>query len=148
MRSLIQRVKTAEVHIEGVLVGSIGEGLLVFICAMDGDTDKQTITMANKILKLRIFEDEQGKMNKSIIDERGSVLVVSQFTLAADTTRGNRPGFSSAARSDEGKRLYDLFITELEIRKIHFETGKFGAAMQVSLVNDGPVTIWLDTNSN
>ena len=145
MRTLIQRVSEASVVVDGETIGQIGRGLLVFVCAMDGDADEQAEFLARKVAKLRIFEDEQGKMNKSILDVGGSALVVSQFTLAADTSRGNRPGFSRAAHPEEGNRLYKLFNGRLTEHGIIVETGTFGADMKVRLVNDGPVTIWLDT---
>ena len=109
MRTLIQRVSEASVVVDGEIIGQIGRGLLVLVCAMDGDADEQAEFLARKVTNLRIFEDEQRKMNKSILDVGGSALVVSQFTLAADTSRGNRPGFSRAARPEEGNRLYKLF---------------------------------------
>ena len=109
MRTLIQRVSEASVVVDGETIGQIGRGLLVLVCAMDGDADEQAEFLARKVANLRIFEDEQGKMNKSILDVAGSALVVSQFTLAADTSRGNRPGFSRAANPEEGNRLYKLF---------------------------------------
>jgi len=145
MRTLIQRVSEASVVVDGEIIGQIGRGLLVLVCAMDGDADEQAEFLARKVTNLRIFEDEQRKMNKSILDVGGSALVVSQFTLAADTGRGNRPGFSRAARPEEGNRLYKLFSVLLTEHGIIVETGKFGADMKVGLVNDGPVTIWLDT---
>ena len=145
MRTLIQRVSEASVVVDGEIIGQIGRGLLVLVCAMDGDADEQAEFLARKVTNLRIFEDEQRKMNKSILDVGGSALVVSQFTLAADTSRGNRPGFSRAACPDEGNRLYKLFSCLLTENGIIVETGKFGADMKVGLVNDGPVTIWLDT---
>ena len=145
MRTLIQRVSEASVVVDGEIIGQIGRGLLVLVCAMDGDAVEQAEFLARKVTNLRIFEDEQGKMNKSILDVGGSALVVSQFTLAADTSRGNRPGFSRAARPEEGNRLYKLFSGLLAEHGIIVETGKFGADMKVGLVNDGPVTIWLDT---
>ena len=145
MRTLIQRVSEASVVVDGETIGQIGRGLLVLVCAMDGDADEQAEFLARKVAKLRIFEDEQGKMNKSILDVGGSALVVSQFTLAADTSRGNRPGFSRAANPEEGNRLYKLFNGRLTEHGIIVETGTFGADMKVRLVNDGPVTIWLDT---
>ena len=135
----------ASVVVDGEIIGQIGRGLLVLVCAMDGDSDEQAEFLARKVTNLRIFEDEQRKMNKSILDVGGSALVVSQFTLAADTSRGNRPGFSRAARPEEGNRLYKLFSVLLTEHGIIVETGKFGADMKVGLVNDGPVTIWLDT---
>ena len=145
MRALLQRVTEAEVKVEGQKIGSTGAGLLILICAMAGDTEAEADQLINKITKLRIFKDDAGKMNKSIIDISGSTLVVSQFTLAADTKRGNRPGFSSAAFPDEGRALYEYFADGLAQAGVPVETGKFGADMKVSLINDGPVTIWLDT---
>jgi D-tyrosyl-tRNA(Tyr) deacylase len=145
MRALLQRVTEAEVKVEGQKIGSTGAGLLILICAMAGDTQAEADQLINKITKLRIFKDDAGKMNKSIIDISGSTLVVSQFTLAADTKRGNRPGFSSAAFPDEGRALYEYFADGLAQAGVSVETGQFGADMKVSLINDGPVTIWLDT---
>jgi D-tyrosyl-tRNA(Tyr) deacylase len=145
MRALLQRVTEAEVKVEGQKIGSTGAGLLILICAMAGDTQAEADQLINKITKLRIFKDDAGKMNKSIIDISGSTLVVSQFTLAADTKRGNRPGFSTAAFPDEGRALYEYFADGLAQAGVPVETGKFGADMKVSLINDGPVTIWLDT---
>ena len=145
MRALLQRVTEAKVKVEGQKIGSTGAGLLILICAMAGDTQAEADQLINKITKLRIFKDDAGKMNKSIIDISGSTLVVSQFTLAADTKRGNRPGFSSAAFPDEGRALYEYFADGLAQAGVPVETGKFGADMKVSLINDGPVTIWLDT---
>ena len=132
----------------GETIGQIGRGLLVLVCAMDGDSDEQANFLARKVANLRIFEDEQRKMNKSILDVGGSALVVSQFTLAADTSRGNRPGLSRAARPEEGNRLYKLFSGLLAEQDIIVKTGQFGADMKVGLVNDGPVTIWLDTEDS
>ncbi len=146
MRALIQRVTEARVEVAGETIGATGPGLLVLICAMAGDTDKHARTLAAKIAKLRIFADEAGRMNRSIRDIGGSALVVSQFTLAADTSRGNRPGFSSAAPPDEGQRLYEDFANRLTDEGIPTDRGRFGADMAVHLVNDGPVTIWLDTD--
>lgn len=145
MRALIQRVRSASVTVEESVIGEIGPGLLILICAMDGDTDEDARKLATKIPKLRIFRDEAGKMNKSLADTGGAALVVSQFTLAADTSRGNRPGFSAAAAPDEGKRLYQYFASELAAQGIPVETGEFGADMAVALVNDGPVTIWMES---
>ena len=144
MRALIQRVTHASVEVEGEAIGQTGPGLLVLICAMQGDTDANAQQMAAKIAKLRIFTDDAGKMNLSLRDTGGSALVVSQFTLAADTRSGNRPGFAAAAPPAEGERLYERFTEALQGEGISCETGRFGASMQVSLVNDGPVTIWLD----
>ena len=144
MRALLQRVSQASVSVDGKEVGSCGAGLLILVCAMSGDTPEQTAKMAAKISKLRIFKDETGKMNRSILDIGGSALVVSQFTLAADTRSGNRPGFSNAARPDEGRILYEKFTADLASLGLAVETGEFGADMSVNLTNDGPVTIWLD----
>jgi len=144
MRALVQRVTEARVTVDGRLVGQSGPGLLVLICAMQGDGDAQAAQMAARIARLRIFRDEAGKMNRSVQDIGGSALVVSQFTLAADTSRGNRPGFSAAAAPEEGRRLYELFAERLRAEGVPVETGEFGADMDVALVNQGPVTIWLE----
>ena len=145
MRALIQRVAEARVDIAGETVGEVGNGMLVLVCAMQGDGDEQALLLARKVANLRIFESEPGKMNLSILKSGGSALVVSQFTLAADTSRGNRPGFSYAAPPDEGERLYELFKAFLAEHGVPVAAGRFGQVMQVHLVNDGPVTIWLDT---
>jgi D-tyrosyl-tRNA(Tyr) deacylase len=134
------------VSVDGTTVGEIGPGLMILVCAMQGDTEAQADKLAAKIAKLRIFKDDQGKMNLSIKDAGNAALIVSQFTLAADL-RGNRPGFSPAASPDEGKRLYDHFTTRIAAEGIAVQNGIFGADMDVSLVNQGPVTIWLDTDS-
>ena len=147
MRALVQRVSEASVTVEGELTGKIGPGLLILVCAMQDDNGKVTTALAGKIAKLRIFRDEDGRMNRSLLDTGGSALVVSQFTLAADTSRGNRPGFSAAAPPDEGRALYEAFARDLADLGISVETGRFGAEMAVSLVNDGPVSIWLDSAS-
>lgn len=144
MRALIQRVTRASVSIGGATVGQCGPGLLVLVCAMQGDTEAAADQMAAKIAKLRIFKDDAGRMNRSILDAGGGALVVSQFTLAADTSRGNRPGFSAAAAPEDGRRLYLHIAASLAALGIPTETGEFGADMAVELVNDGPVTIWLD----
>ncbi|MCK0141911.1 D-aminoacyl-tRNA deacylase [Aliiroseovarius sp. F20344] len=144
MRALIQRVSEASVRVDGVTVGEIGPGLLVLVCAMEGDVEANADTLAAKISKLRIFKDDADKMNRSLLDTDGSALVVSQFTLAADTSRGNRPGFSTAARPDEGERLYEYFADQLRGHGIEVAQGQFGADMKVSLLNDGPVTIWME----
>ena len=145
MRALIQRVTEARVTIAGETVGAIGPGLMVLVCAMQGDPDDAPEKLAARIAKLRIFRDEGGKMNRSVQDIGGAALVVSQFTLAADTRTGNRPGFSTAAPPAEGERLYLHFAQALRDLGLPVETGEFGADMRVALVNDGPVTIWLDT---
>ncbi|MHA7849454.1 D-aminoacyl-tRNA deacylase [Roseovarius sp.] len=145
MRALLQRVSHASVTVEGEVVGQTGPGLLILICAMQGDEETQADHLAAKIAKLRIFTDEAGKMNRSVRDMGGSALVVSQFTLAADTSRGNRPGFSTAAPPEEGARLYEYFAKALEAEGVPVETGRFGADMKVALLNDGPVTIWMES---
>lgn len=144
MRAVLQRVAQAQVRVDGQLIGQTGAGFLILVCAMGGDTDTQAEKLAAKIAKLRVFKDDQGKMNLSVRDIGGSALVISQFTLAADL-RGNRPGFSTAAAPDEGKRLYQAFAAALAAEGVPTETGIFGADMAVELVNDGPVTIWIDT---
>lgn len=144
MRALLQRVAHASVAVDGQVIGRSGPGLLILICAMQGDTEAQADSLAAKIAKLRIFKDAAGKMNLSLRDIGGSALVVSQFTLAADTSRGNRPGFSTAASPDEGERLYDYFATRLSAEGVPTEKGRFGADMKVELLNDGPVTIWME----
>ena len=144
MRALVQRVSEASVRVDGELLGEIGPGFLILVCAMQGDDDAKPRALAEKLSKLRIFKDEAGKMNLSLRDAGGSALVVSQFTLAADTSRGNRPGFSSAAPPAEGERLYEKFAAEVAALGIPVARGRFGADMKVSLVNDGPVTIWVE----
>lgn len=145
MRAVLQRVSRASVTVDGTVTGEIGAGLLILICAIEGDTDAKADQLAAKIAKLRIFKDDQGKMNLSIRDIGGSALIVSQFTLAADL-RGNRPGFSTAAPPDRGRALYEHFAARLAAEGLPVETGSFGADMAVELVNDGPVTIWIDTD--
>lgn len=144
MRALLQRVSEAKVEVDGALIGQCGNGLMILICAMQGDSEEHADKLAAKISKLRIFKDDDGKMNKSVTDIGGSILVVSQFTLSADTSRGNRPGFSTAATPADGERLYVHFAQALRNLGLTVETGQFGADMQVSLVNDGPVTIWME----
>jgi D-tyrosyl-tRNA(Tyr) deacylase len=141
MQALLQRVKQARVEIDGHTVGAIDAGLLVFVCAERGDTESLSDKLLAKILKLRIFSDEAGKMNRSVQDMGGGLLIVSQFTLAADTSGGNRPGFSGAASPDEGRRLYDYFVAQARASHPVVQTGQFAADMQVHLTNDGPVTI-------
>jgi len=145
VRALLQRVSSARVSVAGRVTGEIGPGLLILICAMQGDTEAEADKLAAKIVKLRIFRDEADKMNLSLKDTGGAALVVSQFTLAADTSRGNRPGFSYAAPPEEGERLYHYFSDRLRGEGVRVEKGEFGADMDVALVNQGPVTIWLDT---
>lgn len=145
MRSVIQRVTRASVTVGGEVVGSIGEGLLVLLGVKVGDTEKDADYMADKLLKLRIFEDENGKMNRSVKDVGGAVLAVSQFTLLGDARHGRRPSFSNAARPEEANALYEAFCQALRAENIRVETGVFQTDMQVELVNDGPVTILLDS---
>ncbi len=141
MISLIQRVSQARVTVGGEVIGEIGTGLLVLLCAERGDLEAQADKLLAKILKLRIFADEGGKMNRSVQDLAGGLLIVSQFTLAADVSGGNRPSFTGAAAPDEGRRLYDYFVAQARASHSVVETGQFAADMQVHLVNDGPVTI-------
>lgn len=147
MRALLQRVTDASVTVEGTVIGQIGPGLLILVCAMPDDTTATADALALKISKLRLFKDDAGKMNLSLTQTGGSALVVSQFTLAADTSRGTRPGFSYAAKPDMAETLYLHFANALRNLDIPVETGRFGADMSVALTNDGPVTIWLDTES-
>ncbi|MDM0069894.1 D-aminoacyl-tRNA deacylase [Variovorax sp. J31P207] len=141
MKALLQRVGSARVDIAGRTVGAIDAGLLVLLCAERGDTDAVADRLLAKILKLRIFADDAGKMNRSVQDVGGGLLVVSQFTLAADVSGGNRPSFTQAAAPDEGRRLYEYFVGRARDAHPVVATGEFGADMQVQLVNDGPVTI-------
>jgi D-aminoacyl-tRNA deacylase len=138
---MLQRVSQARVVVAGEIIGEIGAGLLVLVCAERGDSEVQADKLLAKILKLRIFGDDAGKMNHSVQDTGGGLLVVSQFTLAADTASGNRPGFSNAAPPDEGRRLYDYFVRQARAAHPVVQTGEFAAHMEVHLVNDGPVTI-------
>lgn len=161
MKAVIQRVKGASVSIDGEIVSEISAGLSILLGMAEGDTEEQVKKMAKKVADLRIMADgpsagsgspraesrgEKGKMNLSVKDVNGEVLVVSQFTLLADTSRGNRPSFVGAAQPEEAKRLYELFVGELKSQGIPVKTGEFGAFMQVSLVNDGPVTMLLDSS--
>jgi D-aminoacyl-tRNA deacylase len=139
--SVLQRVSQARVVVAGEVLGEIGAGLLVLVCAERGDSEVQADKLLAKILKLRIFGDDAGKMNRSVQDTGGGLLVVSQFTLVADTASGNRPGFSNAAPPGEGRRLYDYFVQQARAAHPMVQTGEFAAHMEVHLVNDGPVTI-------
>lgn len=141
MKALLQRVASARVEIDGRIAGSIDAGLLVLLCAERGDGDAQADRMLAKILKLRIFSDPAGRMNLSVQNIGGGLLVVSQFTLAADVSGGNRPSFTQAAAPDEGRRLYDYFVAQARAAHPVVQTGEFGADMKVHLLNDGPVTI-------
>jgi len=144
VRALVQRVTQAEVRVGGEVIGQTGPGLVILVCAMQGDDDAKPALLAAKVAKLRIFKDDDAKMNRSLVDIGGGALVVSQFTLAADTSRGNRPGFSTAAPPETGERLYLGFADALSGLGIPTATGRFGADMKVSLTNDGPVTIWVE----
>ncbi len=141
MKAVLQRVSEARVVVDGQTVGDIAHGLMVLLCAEKGDTEAVGQKMLDKILKLRVFYDDAGKMNRSVVDVKGGVLVVSQFTLAADTSSGTRPSFTSAAPAEEGRRLYDAFVAQAKAQHPNVQTGVFGADMKVHLVNDGPVTI-------
>ncbi len=141
MITVLQRVSQASVRVDGQLIGQIGPGLLVLLCAEAGDTEAVADKLLAKVLKLRIFADEAGKMNRSVQDVGGGLLVVSQFTLAADVSGGNRPSFTSAAKPDEGRRLYEYFVTQARVAHPLVQTGQFAADMAVALVNDGPITI-------
>ena len=141
MIAVLQRVSEASVRVEGVVIGQIGAGLLVLLCAEKGDTEAVADRMLAKMLKLRIFSDDEGKMNRSLQDVGGGLLVVSQFTLAADVAGGNRPSFTQAAAPEDGRRLYEHFVVQAQAAHPVVQTGRFAADMQVSLVNDGPITI-------
>jgi D-tyrosyl-tRNA(Tyr) deacylase len=143
MIGLLQRVRKADVVVEGEQVGAIGPGLMVLICAERGDTVKEADALLTKLLAYRVFADDAGKMNRSVTDVQGGLLLVPQFTLAADTRSGTRPSFTPAAPPAEGKQLFDHFVAQAKTRHGVVETGRFGADMQVSLTNDGPVTFWL-----
>jgi len=144
MRALVQRVSRASVTVAGERVGEIGAGLLVLVAAGRGDTAEGAARLAGKVARLRIFGDDEGRMNRSIQDVGGGVLAVSQFTLYADVRRGNRPGFGEAAEPELGAELVARFVSELQTLGLDVAEGQFGAHMQVELVNDGPVTIWID----
>ena len=148
MQALIQRVTHASVSVGNETIGAIGPGLLVLLCAERGDTDAVANKVLAKLLKLRIFSDEAGKMNRSVQDVAGGLLIVSQFTLAADTSGGNRPSFTGAAAPDEGRRLYEHFVAQARSAHPVVQTGRFAADMQVALVNDGPVTIPMRLSAN
>jgi D-tyrosyl-tRNA(Tyr) deacylase len=145
LKLLLQRAAEAAVEIDGACVGRIGQGLLVLVCAEPGDTVDDAAYLARKVALMRIFSDEGGKMNRSVVDIGGAVLAVSQFTLAARWKKGNRPGFSDAAEPALGERLYDAFCDAVRAEGLPVETGRFAAEMKVSLVNDGPITIWMDS---
>lgn len=144
MKIVLQRVSSASVKVDSKIVGSIENGLLLLIGFSSNDTEENILPTIEKIVKLRIFSDEEGKMNKSVLDVEGSMLLISQFTLYADTKKGNRPSFIEAARPEQAIPLYEFFIAEMKKRISNVETGIFGADMKVELVNDGPVTIVFD----
>jgi D-tyrosyl-tRNA(Tyr) deacylase len=148
MRAVVQRVGRAEVRIEGRVVGEIGRGFVVLLGVAAGDNDADAAFLVDRIVGMRIFADAAGKMNLSIAQAEGAMLVVSQFTLLADTNSGRRPSFTKAAAPDEARRLYEHFLSLARTRDVKVETGEFGAAMEVDLVNDGPVTIILDSREN
>ena len=141
MITVLQRVSEASVRVDAQLIGQIGQGLLVLLCAEQGDTEAVADRLLAKVLKLRIFADEAGKMNRSVQEVGGGLLVVSQFTLAADVAGGNRPSFTQAAKPEEGRRLYEHFVARARAAHPLVQTGQFAADMQVALVNDGPITI-------
>jgi D-tyrosyl-tRNA(Tyr) deacylase len=143
MIGLLQRVSQASVVVDGDTVGAIRHGLMVLVCAEKGDTEREADALLAKLLGYRVFSDEAGKMNRSVRDVEGGLLLVPQFTLAADTRSGTRPSFSPAAAPADGRRLFEHFVRQARERHGNVETGQFGADMQVSLTNDGPVTFWL-----
>lgn len=143
MIALLQRVLEAKVVVDGATVGAIGAGLMVLLCAERNDSEKEADALLAKLLSYRVFADDAGKMNRSVTDTQGGLLLVPQFTLAADTQSGTRPSFTPAAAPAEGRRLFDYFVEKARTRHPVVETGEFGAHMQVSLINDGPVTFWL-----
>lgn len=143
MIALLQRVSQASVVVDGQAVGAIGAGLMVLVCAEKGDTEKEADALLAKLLGYRVFGDAAGKMNLSVTDVAGGLLLVPQFTLAADTNSGTRPSFTPAAAPADGRRLFDHFVAQARSRHAEVETGQFGADMKVSLTNDGPVTFWL-----
>jgi D-tyrosyl-tRNA(Tyr) deacylase len=145
VRAVCQRVARAEVRVDGEVRGRVGPGLCVLVGVARGDGEEQAARLAGKVARLRVFADENGRFDRSLLDTGGGALVVSQFTLLADTAKGNRPSFTTAAAPDEAERLYERVVTELRTLGVPVETGEFGASMEVELVNDGPVTIVLDT---
>lgn len=145
MRAVIQKVKNASVTVDGEIVGKIGKGLLVLLGVSNDDLEKDANYLVEKTLNLRIFEDSDEKMNLSLLDIKGEILVVSQFTLYGDARNGRRPSFIEAARPEKANQLYEYFVSEIKTKLLQVETGKFQAMMDVSLVNDGPVTILLDS---
>ena len=145
MKALLQRVDKAGVSVEGKLTGEIGKGLCVFLGVVHEDTEKDITWLADKIVNLRIFEDGSGKMNRSVIDEKGEILVVSQFTLCGDCKKGRRPSWTNAAKPSFANSMYEKFVKEIEVRGVRTATGVFQAYMKVEICNDGPVTLMIDT---
>ncbi|MDY9920749.1 MAG: D-aminoacyl-tRNA deacylase [Synergistota bacterium] len=145
MKALLQRVDKAGVSVDGNLTGEIGKGLCVFLGVVHEDTEKDITWLADKIVNLRIFEDGSGKMNRSVIDENGEILVVSQFTLCGDCKKGRRPSWTNAAEPSFANSMYEKFVKEIEIRGVRTATGVFQAYMKVEICNDGPVTLMIDT---
>ena len=145
MRLLIQRASRAEVRVAGRVVGSIGAGLVILVGVGHGDSEADAQALASKAVDLRIFRDEEGRTNRSLVDIGGEALVISQFTLFADTHKGRRPSFLDAAPPELGERLYERFCAAVEVRGVKVARGIFGAEMEVELINDGPMTIWLDS---
>jgi len=145
MRAVVQRVSSAEVRVDGQILGSIGRGLLLLLAVGGADEERDAAYLAKKTLNLRIFEDAEGKMNRSVQDVRGGLLVISQFTLYGDCRKGNRPSFVDAAPPEEAERLYTVFLEEVRRSGLQIATGRFQARMDVSLVNQGPVTVLLDS---
>ena len=146
MIGLLQRVSSASVVVDGAVIGAIDAGLMVLVCAEKGDTEKEADALLSKLLSYRVFADEAGKMNRSVTDTGGGLLLVPQFTLAADTNSGTRPSFTPAAAPADGLRLFNHFVAQAKARHAAVQTGQFGADMKVALTNDGPVTFWLQTN--
>ena len=144
MRVLVQRVREASVEVDSKVVGEIDNGLLLFVGFTHTDTSKEIDYLVNKVINLRVFDDENGVMNKSLLDTNGSILSISQFTLYADSSKGNRPSYANAMPGDKSIKLYEEFNSKLKEKNIHIETGIFGADMKVSLINDGPITIMLE----
>lgn len=148
MRAIVQRVSAAQVEVGGEITGAIERGLLVYLGAGKADDDADRAYVLSKVLGLRIFENDDGKMDKSVVDIGGSLLVVSQFTLYADVRKGRRPSFESAMAPEQAEREYEAFIREARARGVHVETGRFRASMKVSSTNDGPVTVWIDSSKS
>jgi len=146
MIGLLQRVSSAQVVVDGAVIGAIDGGLMVLVCAERNDTEKEAEALLAKLLGYRVFADEAGKMNRSVADVAGGLLLVPQFTLAADTKSGTRPSFTPAAAPEDGRRLFEHFVAQARLKHPVVQTGQFGADMKVSLINDGPVTFWLQVS--